>query len=329
MDGVRNRRFVLLFACFVCAAVFGQATGMGTTVASSMNQADLYEPLSAQPQLALHRNTSDNPSLDIVRFQATPMLQTWYVTNAQRVNVRTCGGMNCTIITEVEYGTPIYVIPPVTSGWQHIRLASGEEGYIGTGYISSIVPPAASPTLPPAPPAGGQKRYSTAEMNLRSCASINCKVVGHLVYGEAFLVTGQVDYAGGYTWYSLTKGGQTMWGAGWLSSARWPGPLPTPFPLQPQLVQPNLPQPIQVVPTWTPQPPAPVQVQPPPVAPPVQPAQPIQPPSQTGFTCDCSKTCTQINTCAEARYQLDYCGCRERDLDSDGMPCEWELCGER
>lgn len=43
------------------------------------------------------------------------------------------------------------------------------------------------------------------------------------------------------------------------------------------------------------------------------------------YTCDCSKTCTQITTCAEAYYQLNTCGCSVRDGDHDGIPCE-NLC---
>jgi len=43
------------------------------------------------------------------------------------------------------------------------------------------------------------------------------------------------------------------------------------------------------------------------------------------YVCDCSKTCTQITTCAEAYYQLNVCGCSVRDGDGDGIPCE-NLC---
>jgi hypothetical protein len=49
------------------------------------------------------------------------------------------------------------------------------------------------------------------------------------------------------------------------------------------------------------------------------------PPPNTSYVCDCSKTCTAILTCEEAYYQLNNCGCGERDGDSDGIPCE-SLC---
>jgi len=43
------------------------------------------------------------------------------------------------------------------------------------------------------------------------------------------------------------------------------------------------------------------------------------------YSCDCSKSCTEINSCEEAYYQLNNCGCSKRDSDGDGVPCE-SLC---
>lgn len=40
------------------------------------------------------------------------------------------------------------------------------------------------------------------------------------------------------------------------------------------------------------------------------------------YSCDCSKTCTQISSCAEAQYQLNVCGCTRRDADHDGIACD-------
>ncbi len=45
----------------------------------------------------------------------------------------------------------------------------------------------------------------------------------------------------------------------------------------------------------------------------------------SGFACDCSKSCSQITSCDEAYYQLSTCGCKTRDSDGDGVPCE-SLC---
>ncbi len=44
----------------------------------------------------------------------------------------------------------------------------------------------------------------------------------------------------------------------------------------------------------------------------------------TGFSC-ARKTCSQISTCAEAKYQLNTCGNSRLDGDKDGVPCE-SLC---
>lgn len=64
------------------------------------------------------------------------------------------------------------------------------------------------------------------------------------------------------------------------------------------------------------QPAAPQQPAQPAVQPP--PAQPVAP----AFTCDCSKTCSAMASCEEAYFQLNQCGCRQRDGDGDGVPCE-------
>lgn len=40
------------------------------------------------------------------------------------------------------------------------------------------------------------------------------------------------------------------------------------------------------------------------------------------YSCNCSKTCEQISSCAEAQYQLNICGCKQRDADRDGIACD-------
>ncbi|MCX6793554.1 MAG: thermonuclease family protein [Candidatus Gottesmanbacteria bacterium] len=48
-----------------------------------------------------------------------------------------------------------------------------------------------------------------------------------------------------------------------------------------------------------------------------------QPGAGTGsYTCNCSKTCAQMSSCAEAQYQLNVCGCSARDADKDGTACD-------
>lgn len=51
---------------------------------------------------------------------------------------------------------------------------------------------------------------------------------------------------------------------------------------------------------------------------------PVQNNNSTGFSCNCSKTCPQMTSCAEAQYQLNVCGCSRRDADDDGIACDAE-----
>lgn len=44
--------------------------------------------------------------------------------------------------------------------------------------------------------------------------------------------------------------------------------------------------------------------------------------STDSFACNCSKTCKQISSCAEAQYLLNSCGCGARDGDDDGIACD-------
>jgi len=57
---------------------------------------------------------------------------------------------------------------------------------------------------------------------------------------------------------------------------------------------------------------------------------PVQPtytqPSSPSFECDCSKVCGAMISCQEANYQLNICGCSQRDANNDGVPCN-SMCG--
>ena len=46
------------------------------------------------------------------------------------------------------------------------------------------------------------------------------------------------------------------------------------------------------------------------------------PQSSSAYTCNCSKTCPNMSSCAEAQYQLNTCGCSARDADDDGVACD-------
>jgi micrococcal nuclease len=49
---------------------------------------------------------------------------------------------------------------------------------------------------------------------------------------------------------------------------------------------------------------------------------PVTQKSSGSYTCNCSKTCPNMSSCAEAQYQLNVCGCSARDADDDGIACD-------
>lgn len=49
---------------------------------------------------------------------------------------------------------------------------------------------------------------------------------------------------------------------------------------------------------------------------------PVKPITGSSYTCNCSKTCSNMSSCEEAYFQLNDCGCTIRDGDDDGVPCE-------
>nr|WP_296256129.1 MULTISPECIES: excalibur calcium-binding domain-containing protein [unclassified Pseudomonas] len=44
------------------------------------------------------------------------------------------------------------------------------------------------------------------------------------------------------------------------------------------------------------------------------------------FKCDGRKYCSQMTSCAEAKYFLKYCPGTKMDGDHDGIPCESQWC---
>ncbi|MNZ31245.1 Excalibur calcium-binding domain protein [compost metagenome] len=45
----------------------------------------------------------------------------------------------------------------------------------------------------------------------------------------------------------------------------------------------------------------------------------------TSYSCSARKSCSQMTSCAEARFQLEQCGNTKLDSNGDGVPCE-SLC---
>lgn len=56
----------------------------------------------------------------------------------------------------------------------------------------------------------------------------------------------------------------------------------------------------------------------------------LSPPAPTATSshrCDGRKRCSQMSSCAEAKFFLNHCPGAEMDGDGDGIPCEDQLCG--
>jgi hypothetical protein len=49
----------------------------------------------------------------------------------------------------------------------------------------------------------------------------------------------------------------------------------------------------------------------------------------SGFRCDGRRYCSQMKSCAEAKYFLSNCPGVKMDGDRDGIPCEEQWCGVR
>jgi uncharacterized protein YgiM (DUF1202 family) len=273
-------------------------------VVQGVAQVTTYTP-SPIPTITLTPSATFTPSLTPIY---SPTSNIRYITNAQQVNVRACAGTQCNVITTLDYGE-IVVVLSASGGWVQVRLPDGQVGYISASLTSPNRPPGASPTIAPtATNFPRQTRYTTANVNLRSCAGTQCQKTGSMVLGDSFEVTGQATAPDGSLWFSLVHNRQTMWVISEYTSKERPYIPPTRIPAVQQ-------PPAQQVPQ---QPPA---QQPPPALPTSAP-----PPQQpAGFTCDCSKTCPAMASCQEAYFQLNQCGCSRRDGDGDGVPCE-DIC---
>ncbi len=156
----------------------------------------------------------------------------------------------------------------------------------------------APPTVTPTPTATPQPVMTSAPVvtmctrstaNLRSCASTDnaqCPTVTQVNGGTSLQVVGEVT--------GVTVDGNTLWKIVVYNGQQ--------LYIHSSLVQSSPPVAVST---------------------PVQSQQLISTPVQSsGFTCSCSRTCTQITTCEEAYFQLNQCGCTARDDDDDTVPCE-------
>ncbi len=149
-------------------------------------------------------------------------------------------------------------------------------------------------------------------INVRSCERTTCDRVATLTYGATVTVIGQVEgeaVSGSTAWIQvrLPSGEAAYIHSSLLDNVApaTPRPVPVNSVISSQGNNPAGPA------VSTPAP-APIST-------------PVPPPPGPAYACNCSKTCTQM-TCDEAYFQLQQCGCGQRDGDGDGRPCESQ-CG--
>jgi hypothetical protein len=53
---------------------------------------------------------------------------------------------------------------------------------------------------------------------------------------------------------------------------------------------------------------------------------PVVPTATSGFRCDGRQYCSQMTSCAEAKYFLAHCPGAKMDGNKDGVPCERQWC---
>lgn len=165
------------------------------------------------------------------------------------------------------------------------------------------IPPTAT-LIPPTSPAfvvsrfaSPRTRYTHGTVNLRQGPDTSYGLVGSVALNTALQVIGQSG-----DWYLIRHAGREVFIAGWLTFdaplARSSGQQTTSSSSQPVVNQPSQPSSAVQQPTQS------------------------QAPAQPAYTCNCSKTCGAMSSCQEAYFQLNTCGCRKRDGNNDGVPCE-------
>lgn len=151
---------------------------------------------------------------------------------------------------------------------------------------------------------GGTYYVKGRTANARSCASTGCRLIAGLRPGTSVTVIEAVkgqSFAGSTTWFRVKVKDQE----GYIHSSL----LSTTDPkVGSQYV------------TFTPTP----RVTPISLTPGAPSLQSF--PTEDAWTCNCSLQCSAIPTCDQAYFQLMTCGCAGLDADSDGVPCEENLC---
>jgi LysM repeat protein/SH3-like domain-containing protein len=134
------------------------------------------------------------------------------------LNVRTGPGMTYERINVISSGTQVTLLGrDSAAGWLKVRLASGQEGWVGSAYIASNT---AFPTLPivsgsvqiPPPEGGATGVVATYGLNLRTGPGTSYPVILALSQGMTVPVSHRNSDG---TWVRLTLPGGTV---GWVSA---------------------------------------------------------------------------------------------------------------
>ena len=212
----------------------------------------------------------------------------------------------------------------------------------------TLIPPT-SPAFVVSRFASPRTRYTHGTVNLRQGPDTSYGLVGSVALNTALQVVGQSG-----DWYLIRNNGREVFIAGWLTfdaplaqsggqqnTSGSPGFSCSPrkscgqmsscaearFYLT-QCQRGDLDRDSDGVPCESKCQAAIVQQPPKQAAPVQQPTQPAQQPAQSqapaqpAYTCNCSKSCGAMSSCQEAYFQLNNCGCRRRDGNNDGVPCE-------
>jgi SH3-like domain-containing protein len=119
---------------------------------------------------------------------------TWFMVGAQMANVRSCGSVDCAVITTVPFGQRLDVLETV-AGWHRIRLASGEKGWIAAYLTSQTQQSLASPTSPPEPASQSDTQSKATKLARRLLGTVESVQVLTDSSGGAVIIKYEVSEA--------------------------------------------------------------------------------------------------------------------------------------
>lgn len=151
MQTIRGLLFVL--SMLLVAGIACDSETTPTKTSESTKSANVVAPTKTPSRLDPVWEATNNALLAagvITPIAVNEVTTTWFMVGAQMANVRSCGSVDCAVITTVPFGQRLDVLETV-AGWHRIRLASGEKGWIAAYLTSQTQQSLASPTSPPEP----------------------------------------------------------------------------------------------------------------------------------------------------------------------------------